>query len=143
MGFYSNIQNIIIMMEDYLKKLPFREVVTALRLEERERNFPHVIILPKKEIIENVVIGGDFCNCEFSAELVIEVRSYKKDSGVDAILKLTGDVIDTILQMRNNEVDTLFDDLVIEGIQNNFAQGPNYVLHSSIITIRFSFMFEI
>ena len=143
MGFYNNIQNIIVMMEDYLKKLPFKEVVTALKLEERERNFPHVIILPKKELIENVVIGDDFCNCEFTVDLVIEVRNYKKDTGIDELLKYTGDVIDSVLQMRNNEVHETFDDLVIEGIQNNFAQGPNYVIHSSIITIRFAFMFEI
>ena len=143
MGFYNNIQNIIVMMEDYLKKPSFKEVVTALKLEERERNFPHVIILPKKELIENVVIGDDFCNCEFTVDLVIEVRNYKKDTGIDELLKYTGDVIDSVLQMRNNEVHETFDDLVIEGIQNNFAQGPNYVIHSSIITIRFAFMFEI
>ena len=142
MGFNDNIQGIISMMVGYLNKLQFKEVTTALKLDERERNFPHVIILPKREIIENTIINDGFCNCEFTTDVIIEVRQYKKDAGVGELLKLTGDVVDTLFKMRNNEVHKLFDDLVIDGIQNNFTQGQNFILYSSIITIRFSFMFE-
>ena len=82
MGFYNNINDIIIMLEGYLDKLPFREVTTALKLEERERNFPHIIILPKKEIIENTLISKDYSNCEFTVDLVIEVRNIKRKLGL-------------------------------------------------------------
>jgi hypothetical protein len=142
MGFYKNINDIIVMMEDYFKKLGFQKVSTDVVINERETNFPHLIIIPKREIIENTIIGDNVSNCEFTVQLLIEVRKFKKELGVSNLLKLTGDVIDTIYKIRDNESHKLFDDLIIETIDNNFSQGPNYILYSSMITIRISFIFE-
>ena len=140
MSFYENIKKPIDIIISYLEKLPFKKIETSIKIEERESNFPRAIILPKREMLDTLSIGDALKSCEYSVQIIIETRQYKKITGVDELLRLTGDVVDALYEMRKNEKQA-WDDLSIESITNNFEQGPNCVIYSSIINLQFNITF--
>ena len=141
MDFYKSVKAPIDIITSYLENLSiFKKIETSIRKEERESNFPRATVLPKREILDSLLIGGDLISCQYLVQIIIEIREYKKKVGADDLLKITGDVIDALYKMRKNEKES-WDNFNIESITNNFEQGPNCVVYASIINLQFNLTF--
>jgi len=138
MVLYDNIINIVNKIKTWLKTdIPeVKEVLTGLRMNEREYIFPRIDILPEREVIDEIRIGDIIHSCKVSIRILPAIKEYDYKKGSEELLKLTGKVYDTIYNHRMEIIPTECIDLYIDTIENYYFTGDNYLLYvSSIMTM--------
>jgi len=137
MGYFDNINSIIEAIVTSLKTIDgVKEVGTKLRASDKDYIFPRVDVLPEREMFREYKIPGDMRHCLFTIRVIPAIKSYNESQGTSDLLKLTGQVYDKILSLRNTILHNLADDIYVNSIENFYFAVENYVLYvSSIIVV--------
>lgn len=143
-NYYNIITSILKLLKTEIEKnIPeILEVSLTIRTDDKNIKFPRVEIIPERQVVADEVIGDDYNFWDLSIRLLPFVKSYAKEEATDQLLKITGKLCDLVYKIRKRESHKgLFDDLVIESVENYFFRGDNYILYGASILLKFDVRF--
>jgi len=129
--------------EEIEKNIPdVLEASLTIRMDDKNIKFPRVEIIPERQRVSDEVIGNGYNFWDFDLRLVPFVKSYANEEGTKKLLKITGEICDLVIDVREKySHQGLFDDCRISSVENFFFVADNYVLYSASILVKFDVRF--
>jgi len=118
------------------------QVLTSIRLEDKEYKFPNITILPEADSVEDIAIGGARRHT-ISVDIHCSLKSYKgNEQGTDSLISFLGNVVQVIDDKRRDRLNGYCEDIYLNAVDYHYFPVDNYIIYEAVVKIIIEYIEE-